>query len=75
MQMDETRKRQLIAGIVVGAVAVGAVILLRRTPREKWGETLGSIAKDALNLVKARYGNNEMVRLAERTVDRVIEGA
>ena len=75
MQMDETRKRNLIAGIVVGAVAVGVIVLMRKTPREKWGDTFGKIAKDGLNLAKMRYGNNEIMRLAERTVDRMIESA
>ena len=75
MQMDETRKRQLIAGIVLGAVTVGVVVLLKNTPREKWGDTFGKIAKDALGLAKVRYGNNELMRLAERTVNKVIESA
>lgn len=75
MQMDETRKRQLIAGIVVGAVTVGVIMILRRTPRGKRSATFGNIARDALKLVKARYGSNEVTRLAERAVDRVVEGA
>ena len=73
MMMDETRKRQLITGIVIGAVVVGGVILLRRTPREKWGETFGNIAKDALGVVKSRYGNNEVVRMAETAINRALE--
>jgi len=70
--MDETRKRYLIAGVVVGAVSVGLIVLSRRVPREKWGETLGRIAKDAIGLVKARYGNNEAVRMAENALDRAL---
>ena len=70
--MDETRKRYLIAGVIVGAVSVGLIVLSRRVPREKWGETLGRIAKDAIGLVKARYGNNEAVRMAETALDRAL---
>jgi hypothetical protein len=70
--MDETRKRYLIAGAIVGAVSVGLVVLARKTPRDKWGETLGRIARDAIGLVKARYGNNEAVRMAESALDRAL---
>jgi hypothetical protein len=70
--MDETRKRYLIAGAIVGAVSVGLIVLARKTPRDKWGETLGRIARDAIGLVKARYGNNEAVRMAESALDRAL---
>jgi hypothetical protein len=70
--MDETRKRYLIAGAIVGAVSVGLVVLARKTPRDKWGETIGRIARDAVGLVKARYGNNEAVRMAESALDRAL---
>jgi hypothetical protein len=72
MEMDETRKRYLIAGAIVGAVSVGLIVLARKTPRDKWGETLGRIARDAIGLVKARYGNTEAVRMAESALDRAL---
>lgn len=68
--LDDTRKRYIVAGVVVGAVTVGLVVLAKRTPRDQWGETLGRVAKDALALVKMRYGNNEAIRMVERTIDR-----
>ena len=46
--MDETRKRYVIAGVLVGTVTVGLVVLARKTPRDQWGETLRRVATDAL---------------------------
>lgn len=68
--MDETRKRYLLAGVAIGAVTVGLIVLSRRVPRDQWGETLGRIGKDAVGLLKARYGDNEIVRMAERALDK-----
>jgi hypothetical protein len=72
MALDETRKRYLVAGVVVGAVGVGLFVLAKKVPRDKWGETLGRIAQDGFSLVKARYGNNEAVRMAETALKRVL---
>jgi len=42
--MDDKRKRYLIAGVTIGAVTVGLIVLSRRVPRDQWGETLGRIS-------------------------------
>jgi hypothetical protein len=75
MALDENRKRYLIAGVVVGAVGVGLFVLSKKVPRDKWGDTLGKIARDGLSLAKARYGNNEAVRMAETALNRVLAKA
>jgi len=67
--MDETRKKYVLAGVLVGAVTVGLVVLSRRTPREEWVPTLRRIAGDALEVVKTRYGNTTPVALAEKTLE------
>jgi hypothetical protein len=72
MAIDDTRKRYIMAGIVVGTVAVGLIVLSKKVPRDKWGETLGNIARDGLSLVKARFGNNEAVRMAETALNRAL---
>lgn len=69
--MDETRKRYVAAGIIVGAVTIGLAVLARRTPRDQWGETLRRIATDAVGLVKARYGSSEPIAIVERTLDNL----
>ena len=48
------------------------MVLSRRVPRDKWGETLGRIGRDVMGLVKARYGDNEFVRIAERAMDKAL---
>jgi|GEM_PF-2158193 hypothetical protein len=73
--MDEKRKRIILAGVIVGAVSVGLVVLSRRVPREKLGETLGHIGKDALKLVKMSFGNNFAVQMAERALEQVTKPA
>lgn len=70
---DDTRKRTVYAGVIVGAVAVGLTVLLRRTPRDQWGQTLSRVAKDALSLVKERYGHSEPLALVEQTLDKFHE--
>jgi hypothetical protein len=72
MALDDNRKRYVVAGIVVGAVTAGLFVLAKKVPRDKWGETVGRIAKDGLSLVKARYGNNEAVKMAETALNRVL---
>ncbi len=69
--MDEKKKKYIVAGVIVGTVTVGLVILAKRTPRDKWGSTLLRIAKDGLSVVKSRYGNNEIVGLVEKTIDQL----
>jgi hypothetical protein len=69
--MDETRKRHVTAGVLVGAAVVGLAVLARRTPREQWGEAFGRVASDALFFVKSRYGATEPVVLIERTLERL----
>ncbi len=71
--MDETRKRYIYAGILVGAVTVGLVVLARKTPRDQWGDTLRRVAGDALDFVKERYGANEPIRLVEKTLEKYDE--
>lgn len=72
--MDETRKRYVVAGVLIGAVSVGLVVLARRTPREQWGPTLQRVAKDALALVRIRYGESEPLALVEQTLEKFAEG-
>lgn len=73
--MDDKRKRLLFAGLIIGTVTVGLVVLSRRVPRDKWGETLGKIAKDGLNIAKARYGDNIVINMAEQAIDRALPSA
>src|SRR5690349_9973640 len=69
--MDDTRKRYLAAGVIVGTVAVGLAVLYRRTPKDRWNETLNRIAHDAVGLLKSRYGGGSTpVLLAERALER-----
>ena len=71
--MDETRKRYMVAGILVGTVAVGLVVLARKTPPDQWAETLRRIAGDAVAFVKEHYGANEPVKLVEKTLEKYDE--
>jgi hypothetical protein len=68
--MDDKRKRYLVAGIVVGAVSVGLVVLARRTPREQWGPTLLRIARDGLQFARGRY-SADLIAASERILDRL----
>jgi hypothetical protein len=70
--MDDKRKRLLFAGLIIGTVTVGLVVLSRRVPREKWGETLGKIAKDGLNIAKSKYGDNVVLQMAEQAIDKAL---
>lgn len=54
--MDEKRKRALTTGVIIGAVVIGLMVLARRTPREKWGETLVRVARDVARFARMRYG-------------------
>lgn len=71
--MDEKRKRAITTGVIVGAVAVGLVVLAKKTPKEKWGETLVKIAKDGLKFARIRYGAiaGPLFDIAEQTLDKV----
>lgn len=71
--MDDSRKRHVVAGVLVGAVAVGLTVLARKTPRDQWGETLGRVAKDALGFIKSRYGNSDPIALVEKTLEKFEE--
>ncbi|GAB4462997.1 MAG: hypothetical protein OHK0029_30910 [Armatimonadaceae bacterium] len=68
--MDETRKRIVLTGAVIGAVVVGGVMLARLVPREKRGETLNRIGKDTLKFLKWRFGANVAFHLVEQMLDR-----
>lgn len=72
---DDTRKRTIYAGVIVGAVSVGLVVLLRKTPRDQWGETLRRVAGDAVAYVKERYGASEPIALVEKTLEKLGEKA
>ena len=73
--MDEKRKRAITTGVIVGAVAVGLVVLAKRTPKDKWGETLVKIARDGLKFARIRYGTvaGPLFEVAEQTLDKVEE--
>ncbi len=71
--MDETRKRYVVAGVLIGAVSVGLVVLARKTPREEWGPTLQRVVKDALAVVRIRYGESEPLALVEQTLEKFEE--
>jgi hypothetical protein len=71
--MDETRKRYVLAGVLIGAVSIGLVVLARKTPREQWGATLQRVAKDALAVVRIRYGDSEPLVLVEQTLEKFEE--
>jgi len=72
--MDDKRKQYVVAGVIVGAVAVGLTVLARTTPRDQWGATLLRIAKDGVTVLKSRYGNNEIVAMVEKSLDQLGEG-
>ena len=74
--MDDKRKRMLVSGVIVGAVAVGLIVLSKRTPKDKWGETLVKIARDGLKLTKLRYGvmAAPVIELAERVLEKIEDG-
>lgn len=71
--MDETRKRRMMAGVLLGAVTVGLVVLARKTPRDQWGETLRRVATDAVAYIKERYGPSEPIALAEKALEKFEE--
>lgn len=71
--MNESRKRTIIAGIVVGTVTVGLAILARKTPRDQWSSTLRRIAGDTIEYVKSRYGDSEPVALVEKALEKFEE--
>lgn len=71
--MDETRKRYVYAGIILGAVTVGLTVLARKTPPDQWADTLRRIATDALGVIKSRYGSSETLNLVEKTLEKFEE--
>ncbi len=54
--VHERRKRQFTTGVIIGAVTVGLLVLAKRTPRDRWAETLARLTKDGLRLARLRYG-------------------
>jgi len=70
--MDEERKRRIMVGVIMGTVTVGLIVLAKRTPREQWGTVAARLAKDALKVVKARYGDSEPLRMVESSLDKFI---
>ena len=70
---DETRRRYIIAGILVGTATVGLIVLARKTPRDQWGKTLLRIARDGVSIIKGRYGNTDTMKIVETALDRIEE--
>lgn len=68
--MDDKRKRYILAGVVVGSVAVGLVVLARRTPPGQWNETVLRFGRDAVDFARTRYGSNTYVLLAEKALEQ-----
>lgn len=54
--MDETRKRNLTIGVLIGVVVAFLIVLTKRTPPEKRRATYLRASRDALRLAKLRYG-------------------
>lgn len=71
--MDEQRKRVFTFGLILGVLTVGLAVLYRKTPRDKWGSTLGRIGRDLLGFARARYGNNPAIAAAEKSLERLEE--
>ncbi|MBC7805892.1 MAG: hypothetical protein H7145_07050 [Akkermansiaceae bacterium] len=73
--MDEKRKRAMTTGVIVGAVAVGLLVLAKRTPREKWRETMVRVIRDGMRLARMRYGivAGPLFDVAERILERIEE--
>ena len=69
--MDDKRKRHLVAGVIVGAVSVGLIVLSRKTPRDQWWATLLRIVRDGLKLARGRYGSSELISASEGILDRL----
>lgn len=75
--MDETRKRYLLAGVLVGTVTVGLVVLARKTPPDLWPSTLRRVAGDVLDLIQSRYGGGDSptVEIAENALEQIEESS
>lgn len=73
--MDDKRKRALTAGVIIGAVIIGLLVLAKRTPREKWGETMVRVAHDVMRFARMRYGivAKPLFDVAEQIIERMGE--
>ena len=71
--MDEKRKRAMTFGLIIGAVVIGLLVLAKRTPREKWGETLVRVTRDVMRFARMRYGivARPLFDIAEQILERV----
>lgn len=65
----------MVTGVIVGAVTVGLMVLAKRTPRDKWKETLARVLRDGLRLARMRYGivARPLFDIAEQILDRMLE--
>lgn len=63
-----------MAGVLVGAVTVGLTVLARKTPPDRWAPTLSRVAKDAVAVIRARYGNSEPLDLVEKALEQYGSG-
>lgn len=70
--MDEKRKRAITSGVIIGAIVIGLLVLAKRTPREKWAETLVRVARDVSRLARMRYGMvaGPLFDVAEQILER-----
>lgn len=65
----------MTAGLILGVIVFGLIVLARRTPREKWGETLVRVARDIMRFARMRYGivAKPLFDVAEHILDRLGE--
>ncbi|MBC8136955.1 MAG: hypothetical protein H8F28_13815 [Fibrella sp.] len=62
-------------GLIIGAIVIGLMVLAKRTPREKWGETLVRVARDVMRFARMRYGivARPLFDIAEQILERFEE--
>ena len=70
--MNESRKRNLTIGVVLGAILAFVLVLAKRTPPEKRRQTFARASRDGLRLARMRYGAvaAPLFSLAEHLIDR-----
>ncbi len=54
--MDDSRKRNLTIGVLIGTVIAFLLVITKRTPPEKRRATYLRATRDALRLARMRYG-------------------